>query len=39
MKTEQQNVTGLGILHVITFARDLFNSMKEIPMSLIPVSK
>ena len=27
MKTEQQNVTKLGILHAITFGRDLFNSI------------
>ena len=27
MKTEQQNVTRLGILHAITFGRDLFNSI------------
>jgi hypothetical protein len=27
MKTEQKNVTRLGILHAITFGRDLFNSI------------
>ena len=27
MKTEQQNVTRLGILHAITFGHDLFNSI------------
>jgi hypothetical protein len=27
MKTEQQNVTRLGILHAITFGSDLFNSI------------